>query len=77
MSILLASGLLDKTPHADKALIDGTAGGLGAWGTAEAGQLVRANIDKEAAARIGSQCDAAWAAALKAASPRRKFLGVF
>jgi len=77
MSILLASGLLDETPGADKSLIDGTGGGLGAYAIAEAGQRVKANIDKATAKRIGTKCDAKWAAALAQAKPRRKFLGIF
>lgn len=77
MAILLASGLLDETPGASKSLIDGTAGGLGAFAIAEAGQRVKANIDKATAKRIGSSCDAQWAAALAKAQPRRKFLGIF
>lgn len=70
MAILLASGLLDATPGADKALIDGTAGGLGAYSVAETGQLVKANIDKATVKRIGATCDTEWAAALKKAKPR-------
>lgn len=77
MKILLASGLLDPTPGADKGLIDGSAGGLGAYAVGEAGQRVKANIDKATAKRIGSTCDAEWSAALKAAQPRKRFLGVF
>ena len=69
MSILLASGLLDPTPGADKGLIDGTAGGLGADSVAAAGQLAKANVDKATAKRIGTSCDAQWAAALGKAKP--------
>lgn len=68
--------MLDETPHADRAAIDGSVGGLGAFGVAEAGQLVKANIDKRTAKAIGDQCDAAWTKALNDARPRRKFLGV-
>ncbi len=77
IQILLASGLLDETPGADKSLIDGTGGGLGAYAIAEAGQRVKANLDKATARRIGTKCDAQWAAALEKAKPRRKFLGLF
>ncbi|MFM9829719.1 MAG: hypothetical protein ACKVOB_13420 [Sphingomonas sp.] len=69
--------MLDETAGADKSLIDGTGGGLGAFAIAEAGQLVKANIDKATAKRIGTKCDAEWAAALSQAKPRRKFLGLF
>jgi hypothetical protein len=77
MKILLASGLLDETAGAPVGLIDGTAGGQAAFGVAQTGQLVKANIDKRTAKAIGTQCDVEWAAALKAAAPRRKFLGLF
>ena len=77
MKLLLSSGLLDPTPGAPLSLIDGSAGGLGAHDLAQGGQLVKANIDKATAKRIGSSCDAEWAAALKAAQPRRKILGLF
>jgi len=77
MKILLASGLLDPTPPAPASLVDGTAGGLGAHDLAQTGQLVKANIDKQTAAAIGTRCDAEWAAAVKAATPRRRFLGFF
>ncbi|MDH7973675.1 hypothetical protein QH494_15900 [Sphingomonas sp. AR_OL41] len=77
MKILLSSGLLDETEPAPASLIDGTAGGLGAHDLAQTGQLVKANIDKRMAAQIGSRCDAEWAAALKDARPRRRFLGLF
>lgn len=70
MKILLGSGLLDPTPSAPIALIDGTAGGLGAHDVAQTGQLVKSNIDKVTAKRIGSSCDAEWAQALKDARPR-------
>ena len=70
--ILLASGLLEETPGADKGLIDGTAGGLGAYGIAEAGQLKKANTDKSAARSIATSCDAEWVKALKAARPMRR-----
>ncbi len=68
---------MEPTPHADKGAIDGTTGGLGAYAVAEAGQLVKANIDKATAKRIGDRCNADWAKALNDARPRRKFLGVF
>jgi len=68
---------LDETPPAPASLIDGTAGGLGAHDLAQTGQLVKANIDKKTAAAIGTRCDVEWAAALKAAAPRRRFLGLF
>ena len=77
MKILLASGLLDPTPGAQLALIDGSAGGDGAFGLAQTGQLVKANIDKRTAKAIGTSCDAEWTAALKAARPRKRFLGLF
>ncbi len=70
MTILLASGLLDPTPSAPIALIDGTAGGLGAHDVAQTGQLVKANIDKATAKKIGTSCDNEWATALKAAKPK-------
>ena len=44
MKILLASGLLDPTPGAQLALIDGSAGGDGAFGLAQTGQLVKLRI---------------------------------
>jgi hypothetical protein len=74
--ILLASGLLEQTPGAAKGQIDGTAGGLGDYAVAETGQLVKANIDKATAKKIGASCDAEWTAALKAAQ-HKKFLGIF
>jgi hypothetical protein len=77
MKILLASGLLDPTPGAQLALIDGSAGGNGAFSLAQSAQLVKANIDKRTAKAIGTSCDAEWAAALKAARPRKRFLGLF
>lgn len=76
MKILLSSGLLDDTPLAPAGLIDGTAGGLGAHDIAQTGQLVKANIDKRTAKRLGSSCDQEWAAALAKARPKR-FLGLF
>lgn len=75
MKILLSSGLLDPTPGAALATIDGSAGGDGAFALAQTGQLVKANIDKATAKRIGTQCDAEWNAALKAARPHKGFLG--
>lgn len=69
--------MLDETPGADKSLIDGTGGGLGAYAIAEAGQRVKANIDKATLRRIGTTCDAEWAVARSQAKPRRKFLGPF
>ena len=77
MKILLASGLLDPTPGAQLALIDGSAGGDGAFGLAQTGQLVKANIDKRTAVKLGSSCDAEWTAALAKAKPRARFLGIF
>jgi len=68
---------LDETPPAPASLIDGTAGGLGAHDVAQTGQLVKANIDKKTVAAIGARCDTEWAAALKAAAPRKRFLGLF
>jgi len=71
MKILLASGLLDQTDPAPLGLIDGTAGGLGAHDAAQTGQLVKANIDKATAKKVGTSCDQEWDAALKSAKPRR------
>lgn len=70
MKILLGSGLLDPTPSAAISLIDGTAGGLGSHDVAQTGQLVKANIDKATAKKIGTSCDAEWAQALKDARPK-------
>lgn len=69
--------MLDDTAGAPASLIDGTAGGQAAFSVAQTGQLVKANIDKRTAKAIGTRCDAEWAAAIKAATPRRKFLGLF
>ncbi|MDR7259894.1 hypothetical protein J2X47_004100 [Sphingomonas sp. BE270] len=38
---------------------------------------MKANIDKRTAKAIGTSCDAEWTAALKAARPRKRFLGLF
>lgn len=75
MKILLASGLLDDTKPAPLPA-DDSAGELGAAFIAQSGQLVKANIDKRTAKQIGSSCDTEWAAAMKAARPKR-FLGLF
>jgi len=73
-----ASGLLDATPGAPLALIDGTAAGLGAHDLAQGGQLAKANADKGGALKLLTTCDDEWRAALKRADPkRRKLLGLF
>lgn len=77
MKLLLSSGLLEETQGAPLSLIDGSAGGIGAHDVAQGGQLVKANIDKATAKRIGTSCDAEWAAALKAVQPRKRILGLF
>lgn len=73
-----ASGLLDPTPAAPLALIDGTAAGLGAHDLAQGGQLAKANAEKRGTLKLLMTCDDEWRAATKRADPKqKKFLGLF
>lgn len=77
--MLIATGLLDPTPATPVRLIDGTAGGAGAFGLGEAGARVTGNIDKARAREFMVRCPAQWKAAQdemrKALRP--KILGLF